>query len=241
MTQIKLEKTKYHRFSLYYDYTPDKVEFCKQLKESFGWQEFSFEATGELKRWVFSNSVLVPVIAEKFPEVQIEPQVATIVSQEQAWSREQEQKNKTIDEVKVKTDTNFNVKGLKKDLYSFQKIGVEFLTASGGRAIIADEMGTGKTAQALAYVKHMNFGRTLVVCPASVKFSWENEIKKWTTLSSVIIDSKTNFSKIDSTVKIWIINYDILKKHHEELSKIRFDCMIGDESQYVKSITALKS
>ena len=142
--KIQLQTTKYHRFLLTYNYTAERVEFCRSLKESFGWAEFSFD--GNLKAWVFSNSVLIPVIAEKFPEVVIEPQVSQIVRQEQQWTREQDEKNRNIDEVRVKKDTDFSIKGLKKDLYSYQKIGVEFLTASGGRAIIADEMGTGKTA-----------------------------------------------------------------------------------------------
>ena len=239
--KIVSEKTKYHRFALYYDYSPEKVDFCKSLKESFGWQEFSFDAQGDLKRWVFSNSVLVPVIAEKFPEVKIDPEVAQLVAREQEWTREQKKKEENIDNIKTKTDTGFIVKGLKKELYNFQKIGVEFLAVSGGRAIIADDMGTGKSCQSLAYIKHMGFKRTLIVCPASVKFSWENEIKKWTNLTSVIIDSKTNISKIDSSINIWLINYDILKKHHEQLSKIRFDAMVGDESQMIKSITALRT
>ena len=239
--KIVAEKSKFHRFALYYDYTPDRVEFCRSLKESFGWDRFSFETMGELKRWVFTDSLFVPVIAERFPEVQIEPQVEDIVKHEQSWANEQKQRAQKIDDIRVKKDTNFTVKGLKKDLYPYQKVGVEFLVASGGRAIVADAPGLGKTAQALGLIKHQGYKRTLVVCPASVKFSWEGEVTKWTRLSSVVIDSKTDLSKIDPDINVWIINYDILKKHHAQLSKIRFDCIVGDECQLIKSTAAIRT
>lgn len=239
--KIVSEKSKYHRFALYYQYTPDRVEFCRQLKDSFGWQKFSFETFGELKRWVFSDSLFIPVIAERFPEVQIDQAITELVGKEQSWVREQKEKNDKIDTIRVKKDTDFEIKGLKKELYPYQKVGVEFLVASGGRAIVADAMGLGKTAQALAYIKHEGFKRTLVVCPASVKFSWEVEVAKWTRMSSIIIDSKTDLSKIDPDIKVWIINYDILKKHHPMLVKMRFDCIIGDECQLIKSTGALRT
>lgn len=241
MMKISLEKSQYHRFSLIYDYSQDKVEFCRDLKESFGWRKFSFETFGSLKRWVFSDSLFVPIIKEKFPEVEIDPAVSAIVSQEQAWTELQKVKAFQIDSVKNKTTTDFEVKGLKGKLYDYQRVGVEFLVTSGGRAIIADACGVGKTLQALAFIKHQKFQRVLVVCPASVKFSWEGEINKWTNLSSVVIDSQTDISKIDPDTQIWIINYDILKKHLAQLTKTRFDCIVGDECQWIKNLRAQRT
>lgn len=239
--KIVLEKTKYHRFALYYDYDPVKVEFCRQLKESFGWDRFNFDVMGQLKRWVFSDSFLVPVLAERFPEVVIEPQIESIVKNEQIWSREKKEKEEKIDNIRIKKDTDFQIKGIRGTLYPYQKVGVEFLVASDGRAIIADAMGLGKTVQALALIKHEGYKRSLVVCPASVKFSWESEVQKWTRMSSIVIDSSTDLGKIDPEINVWIINYDILKKHLAQLSKIRFDCLVGDECQYIKSTGALRT
>jgi SWI/SNF-related matrix-associated actin-dependent regulator 1 of chromatin subfamily A len=99
----------------------------------------------------------------------------------------------------------------------------------------------GKTAQSIAYVKYKGYKRILIVAPASVKFSWEMEVKKWTNLKSVVIDSKTNIADVDPDVQIWIVNYDILKKHYKQLSKIKFDCIIGDEATYIKSLTAIRT
>jgi SWI/SNF-related matrix-associated actin-dependent regulator 1 of chromatin subfamily A len=81
----------------------------------------------------------------------------------------------------------------------------------------------------------------LVVCPASVKSSWEKEIKKWTHLKYVIIDSKTKIADIPSDVQMWVINYDILRKHFDQLMKTRFDLCVADECHYVKSPTATRT
>jgi SWI/SNF-related matrix-associated actin-dependent regulator 1 of chromatin subfamily A len=241
MMKIIVEKSQYHRFALYYDYNQERVDFCKDLKDSFGWKSFSFDSSAGLKRWIFSESLFVPVIKERFPETEIDPEIQKIVAHEQQWVAEAKKKETQLSEIKAKTDTNFTIKGLKKTLYPYQKVGVEFLTVSGGRAIVADAPGLGKTAQALAYIKHTDCQRTLDVATASVKFSWKLESEKWTRMSCEVIDSKTDLAKIKPETRIWIINYDILKKHYEQLSKIRFDCMIGDECQLIKSTKALRT
>ncbi len=50
--------------------------------------------------------------------------------------------------------------------------------------ILADDMGLGKTIQALSFLQHYrdDKGRlsALVVCPTTLMFNWENEIKKFT-------------------------------------------------------------
>lgn len=131
-----------------------------------------------------------------------------------------------------------NVKG---QLYEYQKIGIEFLLNSGGRALLADSPGVGKTAQALGYVAHSNHKRNLIVCPASVKFAWENEVEKWTHLKSFVVDSKTSLRDIPFDVECIIINFDILKKFFNEFMKYKWDCMVVDESHLIKSPKAIRT
>lgn len=237
--KITAEKSKYHRFALYYDYAPDRLEFCRSLKDSFGWEKFSYDSEG--RRWVFSDPLFVRLFKENYPTINVEPVVVNTMIKEGHAANEMFSREHAIESIKDKKDTTFSVKGLKSELYPYQRVGVEFLTVSGGRAIIADAPGLGKTAQALAYIKHEKYERTLVVCPASVKFAWENEVQKWTNLSSVAIESKTKLHEIDSSVNVWVINYDLLKKFLPELKKIRFDCLIGDEAHMVKSAQAQRT
>lgn len=68
-------------------------------------------------------------------------------------------------------------------LYPFQKAGREFLYVAGD-ALLADEMGSGKSIQVLAALRLLEQSGqptypALIVCPNSVKSNWANEMKKW--------------------------------------------------------------
>ena len=76
---------------------------------------------------------------------------------------------------------------LKAILRPYQVAGYQWLNYLkdikwGG--ILADDMGLGKTVQALSFLdhyrsKHDNL-KALVVCPTTLIYNWENEIKKFT-------------------------------------------------------------
>ena len=73
-------------------------------------------------------------------------------------------------------------------LFPFQSAGVARLleiTQRCGGALLADDVGLGKTRQALTYTK-IRGGRTLIVCPAYVRRSWESEILKLQPNANVI-------------------------------------------------------
>lgn len=69
------------------------------------------------------------------------------------------------------------------DLFPHQRAGVKFL-ATAKRALLADEPGLGKTAQAIRGLTELTRqGVTsfpaLVVCPNTLKQNWKREIEKW--------------------------------------------------------------
>jgi hypothetical protein len=62
---------------------------------------------------------------------------------------------------------------LRAALYPFQLDGVRFGLARGGRCLIADQMGVGKTIQALAIAAcYMDEGPLLIIVPASMRLAW---------------------------------------------------------------------
>lgn len=72
----------------------------------------------------------------------------------------------------------------------FQKVGVKFLSQTGGRMILGDQTGLGKTWQAILYAELMRLEKpnwqTIIVCKASNKPNWEREVKRLTGVTPVI-------------------------------------------------------
>lgn len=78
-----------------------------------------------------------------------------------------------------------------RTLKPFQTTGRDFL-CSKYHALLADDMGTGKTTQVLAAVHKLNLGRVAVVCPASVRSNWKQEIADCmgpSALNRFVVDS----------------------------------------------------
>ena len=70
-----------------------------------------------------------------------------------------------------------------QDLFPHQRAGVKFL-ATAKRALLADEPGLGKTAQAIRGLKAIKDSGedvfpALIVCPNTLKKNWEREFKRW--------------------------------------------------------------
>lgn len=103
-------------------------------------------------------------------------------------------------------------------LYSYQRVGVDFLTISG-QALMADEMGTGKTFQTIAAIEALGPEAlpALVVCPNSMKRVWEREIKQWSRLglkAQVISGgAQTRRKQFKEEADVYIINWEALRIH----------------------------
>lgn len=123
-------------------------------------------------------------------------------------------------------------------LMPFQQAGVEFIDMAKGSALIADEMGLGKTIQALAYLyKHPELRPALIICPASLKLNWRREINIWLREDTLIMNGKG----YEAGHKIYIINYDILKNHKDNIISMKPQIIIMDESHYIKNQKAKRT
>lgn len=129
----------------------------------------------------------------------------------------------------------------------YQKAGIQF-AHERDNALIADDMGLGKTIQAIGVMNLQHFDHTLIVCPASVKINWQRELGKWlerTHISSIIYGSDQAGwvpPKVPMEYSIvFIINYDILHKHKEQIQSRTWDLLILDECQYIKNPDTIRA
>lgn len=101
-----------------------------------------------------------------------------------------------------------------KELYPFQKEGVETLLSNDRNYLLADEMGLGKTVQVLTYLNlNPKSLPAVVVCPASLKLNWGKEVEKWVGVAPYVLYGRTPEHLSEEFVQkhpVWIINYDIL-------------------------------
>jgi len=126
------------------------------------------------------------------------------------------------------------------ELYPFQYVGVQFAQLAGGRCLIGDDMGIGKTIQAIAHIG-LNQDKlpALIVVPASVKYNWLKECKAWLpSLNTVVLEGrKGDIPDAD----IVVCNYDIMSYREESLIDYGFNIVVCDESHYLKNSKAKRT
>jgi len=110
------------------------------------------------------------------------------------------------------------------DLFPHQRAGVAYL-ATARRALLADEPGLGKTAQAIRALKKLNDeGKdvfpAMIVCPNTLKKNWAREFSRWwpeaTTqvIKGTAAQRKKQFTVAqESNLDVIIINWESLRSH----------------------------
>ena len=105
-------------------------------------------------------------------------------------------------------------------LFPHQRAGVEFL-ATAKRALLADEPGLGKTAQAIRALKMLHergeeVFPVLIVCPNTLKKNWAREFTKWwpevptQVIKGSAVQRKRQF---EDPSQVFIINWESLRTH----------------------------
>jgi hypothetical protein len=131
-------------------------------------------------------------------------------------------------------------------LYDFQMEGALFL-ACRGRSILGDDMGLGKTVQTLAAVeilaRERGVRRVLVVAPASVKYQWETEIKKFTDRPVQVIEGGIDERREQYAAETFykLVNYEQVVRDREVINDWKPDLIVLDEAQRIKNWEAKTS
>jgi superfamily II DNA or RNA helicase len=126
-------------------------------------------------------------------------------------------------------------------LHPYQEEGARFL-ARAGRAFLADDMGLGKTVQAVVAAlllrERAGLRRTLVVCPASLKHQWRQEIDKVCGERARVVDGPRSARLAE--YKRWndgflILNYELILRDLEAIRRTAPGLVILDEAQRIKN------
>jgi len=116
------------------------------------------------------------------------------------------------------------------DLFPHQKAGVEFLSTAR-QALLADEPGLGKTAQAIRALMNLwvkegeNPFPVLVVCPSSLKINWKREFDRWwpglevQVIEGSALQRRKQFDRYlkpkegETVPHVFVINWESLRSH----------------------------
>jgi non-specific serine/threonine protein kinase len=141
---------------------------------------------------------------------------------------------------------------LKATMRDYQKAGLSwlaFLARFNFGGCLADDMGLGKTVQMLAFFLHLKEkdGRKnpthLVVCPTTLIFNWQNEIKKFAPSLKTFVYWGTQRQFDEKEMKkhdVVLTSYGTMVNDIELLHKFRFTTAVFDESQAMKNPSSLR-
>ena len=126
-------------------------------------------------------------------------------------------------------------------LYPYQKEGVKAICANES-LMLADEQGLGKTLQIIEAMRILKPEKAIVVCPASLKYTWLAEFEKWYPELSVEV-IKTGRHKISDSTKVAIVNYDLIGRRniYDELKAFNAEMAVYDEAHYLKNVEAKRT
>ncbi len=128
------------------------------------------------------------------------------------------------------------------DLYPFQKAGVEFLREMARRdvgALLADQMGLGKTAQVIALLlDQVAHGPSLVVAPASLLVNWKREIEALAPTLAISSHGGSNRTGIMAGFDgfdVVITSYETLSNDLVFMGDVSWNIAVLDEAQFIRN------
>lgn len=151
--------------------------------------------------------------------------------------------------IKQVEDSEFVIpEELEDILRGYQKHGFHWLRtldACGFGGILADDMGLGKTLQIISLLldEKISVSRnvpSLIIAPASLVYSWENEIRRFAPelCSVVVAGTKAKRREIlgkHNNYDVFITSYELLKRDIDIYNDISFRFQVIDEAQCIKN------
>lgn len=146
---------------------------------------------------------------------------------------------------------DLKIKGLEADLRPYQQNGVKwlkYLYDNNFGGCLADDMGLGKTVQAISLLLLGTAGRkkghkpSMVVMPRTLLFNWKAEFAKFAPGMKIYTyyGADRNMTEASGNDVI-LTTYALVRNDIEHFSGMKFNCLILDESQNIKNMSAKAS
>jgi SWI/SNF-related matrix-associated actin-dependent regulator 1 of chromatin subfamily A len=131
------------------------------------------------------------------------------------------------------------------EYYPYQKAGIAYAIQRKD-TLIADDMGLGKSIEAIGFLNYIKPKNTIIVCPATLIFNWRNEAEAWLTgFDSQIVEVQSREDRVpEGDGFIVIVNYEKLVNDSPFLGSIAartWDVAIFDEAHYLKNPESKRS
>ena len=161
---------------------------------------------------------------------------------------------KIAQEFKTVSESDFEVpESLQSIMRNYQLYGHKWLRTLekyGFGGILADDMGLGKTLQVISVFAAAKAERgaedkalpSLVVCPASLVYNWQEEIHRFAPSLSCVVIAGTQKERQEIIQELHrfdvaITSYDLLKRDIASYENVPFAYQVIDEAQYIKTHT----
>ncbi|MGO4604631.1 DEAD/DEAH box helicase [Terrabacter sp. 2YAF2] len=148
----------------------------------------------------------------------------------------------------ARAGTDFSSMGLVAQLYPYQQTGADFLVEMARRGVgvlLADQMGLGKTIQAIALLlAEQSNGPCLVVCPASLLHNWSRELGTFAPHLSSLQHSgpaRTGVAGGFAGYDIVLTTYDTLVNDLSFMGGLQWNIVVLDEAQYIRNPDTARS
>ena len=121
-------------------------------------------------------------------------------------------------------------------LYPFQRVGAQFISTRK-RSLLCDDCGLGKTAQAIIGAELTQCSNVLVLCPNTLKSTWQDELDKWSATDpqiTIFESPKRKRQLKEFSSGCAIVNYEQFRVE-PGFGKFHWDWVICDEAHTIKN------
>lgn len=163
--------------------------------------------------------------------------------------QKEESYQKLIHDLRLPEKTDWEIPSCLADvLRPYQAVGFRWLKTLahyGMGGILADDMGLGKTIQTIAYICSHPGTNTLIVCPTSLAYNWQEEFEKFAPhiRTCIVSGSPEERNRILTQHRemqdVWITTYPLIRKDAANYRDLCFDAMFIDEAQFIKNPSSL--